>query len=71
MGKMFFTGEKKFTVAQQKHLINVCDSYLERSKQTIETELYQLPNINDFLEKRTIALLGQFQPYVKTFVEEG
>ncbi|MBM7651445.1 heptaprenyl diphosphate synthase component 1 [Neobacillus cucumis] len=69
--KMFFTGVKNFTEEQQQHLINVCDKYLERSKQTIETELYQLPNLNDFLEKRTIALLDQFQPYVKTFVEEG
>lgn len=56
---------------QQKHLLKVCDHYLEISKQIIEIGMEHLPNINEMLEKRISSLLNQHQPIAKTFVEEG
>lgn len=68
--KLVFTGAKleDLTEEQQQRLIQTCDEYIERLKHAVEK---QLPNINDFLAKRVTALLGQYQPYAKTFVEEG
>lgn len=62
---------KELSLDQQSHLLMICDHYLEMTKQGIEKGLRQLPYINDFLEKRVISILSQYQPYAKTFVEEG
>jgi heptaprenyl diphosphate synthase len=68
--QLLFSGAKfdDLTVEQQQRLILACDEYLERSKHAVEK---QLPYINDFLAKKVTVLLGQYQPYAKTFVEEG
>jgi heptaprenyl diphosphate synthase len=56
---------------QRNHLFQYCDQYLEKSKKVIEKELETLPYLNELLENRIISLLNQYQPNVKTFVEEG
>lgn len=56
---------------QHDQLLNVCDDYLEVSKQNIKQELLKLPNLNKLLKKRIDSLINQHQPYAKTFVEEG
>jgi heptaprenyl diphosphate synthase len=69
--KLLFSGTELEGLTEeekQQRLIIVCDEYLERSKHAVEK---QLPNINDFLAKKVTVLLGQYQPYAKTFVEEG
>jgi heptaprenyl diphosphate synthase len=62
---------KELSREQQTHLLMICDHNLEMTKQIIEKGLKQLPYLNDFLEKRIISILSQYQPYAKTFVEEG
>ncbi|NRD80577.1 heptaprenyl diphosphate synthase component 1 [Bacillus sp. BRMEA1] len=57
--------------AEQQKLLLVCERYLEHSKQAIENEILNLSFINDLLSTRISALLDQYQPVVKTFVEEG
>ncbi|WP_257984452.1 heptaprenyl diphosphate synthase component 1 [Neobacillus cucumis] len=71
--KIFFSEVKleDLTEPQQQQLLKVCDDYLERLKQAVEKALITLPNLNDFLVKRVKLLLSQYQPYAKTFVEEG
>ncbi|MEH7415163.1 heptaprenyl diphosphate synthase component 1 [Neobacillus drentensis] len=68
--KLFYSEVKleELSVEQQQRLIQACDEYLERLKRSIEK---QLPNMNDFLAQRVTVLLGQHQPYAKSFVEEG
>ncbi|QCJ45255.1 heptaprenyl diphosphate synthase component 1 [Bacillus sp. S3] len=61
----------EITGEQRNYLLQICDHYLEQSKQVIEKGLKQLPYLNDLLEKRIRLMLNQYQPYAKTFVEEG
>ncbi|MEH7117870.1 heptaprenyl diphosphate synthase component 1 [Neobacillus vireti] len=70
MKEILFTGVQFEDLTDEQHqcLIQTCDKQLVRSKHAVEK---QLPNINEFLAKRVTALLGQYQPYAKTFVEEG
>lgn len=56
---------------QNDQLLKVCDRYLELSKQIIEKGIPKLPYLNHLLEGRISNLLNQYQPYAKTFVEEG
>lgn len=56
---------------QKKHLLMICDRYIEFSKQIIEKGINQLPYLNELLEKRISLILTQHQPIAKTFVEEG
>jgi heptaprenyl diphosphate synthase len=56
---------------QQRYLILICDRYIEFSKQLIEKGKKQLPAVNDILDTRINAILGQHQPITNTFVEEG
>jgi len=60
-----------FTGEQQNHLLQICDHYLDLSKNVIEKGVKQLPYLNDLLERRITLLLNQHQPSAKTFVEEG
>ncbi|MFJ7725548.1 heptaprenyl diphosphate synthase component 1 [Neobacillus sp. NPDC097160] len=73
--KMIFPSNEskleELTADQRDHLVQICDHYLELSKQVIEKGLKQIPYLNDLLEKRIKLLLNQYQPYAKTFVEEG
>jgi len=62
---------KELSSDQKSHLFQYCDQYLENSKKVIEKGLEQLPYLNELLENRIISLLNQYQPYAKTFVEEG
>ncbi|MBO0958151.1 heptaprenyl diphosphate synthase component 1 [Neobacillus sp. MM2021_6] len=62
---------EELSSGQRNHLVQVCDHYLELSKQVIEKGLKQLPYLNDLLENRVSLLLKQFQPNAKSFVEEG
>ncbi len=62
---------EELTGEQRNHLIDICDHYLEHSKQVIEKGIRQYPFLNDLLEKRIMSLLNQYQPYSKTYVEEG
>ena len=62
---------KELSSDQKSHLFKYCDQYLENSKKVIEKGLEQLPYLNELLENRIISLLNQYQPYAKTFVEEG
>jgi heptaprenyl diphosphate synthase len=62
---------KELSHVQQNHLVMICDNYLELTKQVIEKGLEDLPYLNNFLEKRITSILSQYQPYAKTFVEEG
>ncbi|MCL6573534.1 MAG: heptaprenyl diphosphate synthase component 1 [Bacillus sp. (in: Bacteria)] len=62
---------KELSLEQQSKLLMICDNHLETIKEVIETGLKQLPYLNDFLEKRITSILSQYQPYAKTFVEEG
>jgi heptaprenyl diphosphate synthase len=56
---------------QENHLLTICDRYLEMLKQVIEKGIHQLPYLNDLLENRIKSTLSQYQPYAKTFAEEG
>jgi len=62
---------KELTGEQRNYLLQICDHYLELSKQVIEKGVKQLPYLNDLLEKRITMLLNQYKPYAKSFVEEG
>lgn len=62
---------KDLSNEQQKHLLMICDRYIEFSKQIIEKGINQLPYLNELLEKRISSILTQHQPIAKTFVEEG
>jgi heptaprenyl diphosphate synthase len=62
---------RELSSEQQSRLLMICDHYLEMTKQVIENGLEQLPYLNDLLEQRITSILGQYQPYAKTFVEEG
>ncbi|EKN69607.1 heptaprenyl diphosphate synthase subunit I [Neobacillus bataviensis LMG 21833] len=72
---MSFPGNKlrleELSSGQRNHLVQICDNYLELSKEVIERGLKQLPYLNDMLEKKVTFLLNQYQPNAKTFVEEG
>ncbi|AIM15446.1 MULTISPECIES: heptaprenyl diphosphate synthase component 1 [Neobacillus] len=59
------------SIEQKNKLIMVCDNYLELSKRNIEKGLQQFPYLNHVLESKIFTLLNQYQPYAKTFVEEG
>ncbi|GHH98181.1 heptaprenyl diphosphate synthase component 1 [Neobacillus kokaensis] len=63
--------EGELLKGQQDQLINVCDEYLDRSKQIIKDGINNIPFLNELLEKRIGCLLQEHQPYVKTFMEEG
>ena len=65
------TSLEELSSGQRIHLIQICDHYLELSRQVIERGLKQLPYLNDLLENRITLLLKQFQPNAKSFVEEG
>ena len=67
----FDTKIEELTPNQSQGLIQACDDYLEGLKEAIEEGLKHLPNLNEFLTKRVEALLSQYRPNAKTFVEEG
>ncbi|WP_040208351.1 heptaprenyl diphosphate synthase component 1 [Neobacillus jeddahensis] len=73
--KIIFSGNEskleELTGAQRNQLVQICDHYLVESKNVIEKGLNQLPFLNDLLENRINSLLNQYQPFAKTFVEEG
>ncbi|WP_244906713.1 heptaprenyl diphosphate synthase component 1 [Neobacillus soli] len=61
----------ELSIEQQNELLMICDHYLDHSKLAVEKGLKQLPFVNDLLKRRITSILGQYKPYVKTFVEEG
>lgn len=61
----------ELSIEQQNQLLMICDQYLEHSKLAVEKGLKKLPFVNDLLKRRITSILGQYKPYVKTFVEEG
>jgi heptaprenyl diphosphate synthase len=49
----------------------VFDQFLSYTRQVIESGLQQVPFLNELFKTRILSLLNQYQPAVKTFVEEG
>lgn len=56
---------------QKNELLTSCGRQLDRLKHTIDKGVSGLPFLNPFLESKIVSLLNQYQPYAKSFVEEG
>ncbi|WP_253701310.1 heptaprenyl diphosphate synthase component 1 [Bacillus sp. FJAT-29814] len=61
----------ELTSGQKNQLLSICGLQIERTKSTIEKGISINPSLNPFLESKITGLLNQYQPYVKSFVEEG
>jgi heptaprenyl diphosphate synthase len=62
---------KDLSSDQKKHLMTICDRYIEYSRTVIESSIQKLPRINEYAKVRIVSILNQHQPIAKTFVEEG
>ncbi|WP_309484812.1 heptaprenyl diphosphate synthase component 1 [Bacillus aquiflavi] len=61
----------ELTAEQNKYLLNICDRYIDHTKQAIEKDMNKVPALNELLEKRIFWILNQHHSLGKTFVEEG
>jgi heptaprenyl diphosphate synthase len=61
----------ELTSDQKNELLTICQQQLEQSKTMVEKGMTMLPFLNQFLESKISGLLSQYQPYAKSFVEEG
>lgn len=61
----------ELTNEQKKHLLIICDKYIDCSIQIIETGIQKIPSINENIKKAWSNLLLQQEPIANTYVEEG
>nr|WP_295971670.1 heptaprenyl diphosphate synthase component 1 [uncultured Bacillus sp.] len=56
---------------QKKHLLTICDRYIEYTANLVEQEIHQFPQINDCLRKRMDQIIAVQHSITKTLAEEG
>jgi heptaprenyl diphosphate synthase len=62
---------KNLSNEQKRHLLVICDRYIDYSKDFLQKGINQLPYLNDLLEDRITSIINEHQPIAKTLVEEG
>jgi heptaprenyl diphosphate synthase len=68
---LFPSLQLELSTDQKKHLLDICDHYIDLSTKKIEGHFNKLPSINGSLRESWSNLLKQHNPIAKTYVEEG
>lgn len=56
---------------QKNRLIQICENYLELSKDKLRSEMEQSFSLNEVIKSKAAALIDQYHPVANNFAEEG